>query len=275
MPSSSARCSQLPRASDKVPFFVALRKLRDHVCGRLPRPLDESEVVFPDLDLKVEPRRDRRPPPVTTAATEPVDRKRHYPEDEDRSSGIPSSRSCDVSVTSSLWHTSPASLPNWSSYPSFNPSLPECAYGSRKFRDGPPPYSSCVPNACMPFGWNSDSARWSADYPSHIRHPPSLDRPFIPDSGSSLIPRPGGYGTLPPYPYASSSSGLRSGASLLPECAPMMNSSCSPAVLDMLTPCNPLLRPYPQWLRTWPAKHVRYVFSCDNTSSSNECSKCL
>ena len=60
MPSSSARCSQLPRASDKVPFFVALRKLRDHLRGHLPH-LDESEVVFPDLDLKVEPRKDRRP----------------------------------------------------------------------------------------------------------------------------------------------------------------------------------------------------------------------
>lgn len=60
MPSSSARCSQLPRASDKVPFFIALRKLRDHLHGCLPH-LDESEVVFPDLDLKVEPRKDRRP----------------------------------------------------------------------------------------------------------------------------------------------------------------------------------------------------------------------
>jgi len=245
MPSSSARCSQLPRASDKVPFFVALRKLRDHVCGRLPRPLDESEVVFPDLDLKVEPRRDRRPPPVTQSAAEPVDRKRHYRDNDDGPTSIPLTRGCDVSVTSSPWHSTPASLPNWSSYPSFNPSLPECAYGSRKFRDGPPPYSSCMPNACVPFGWNGDSSRWSADYPSHIRHPPSLDRPFIPDAASSLLPRPG-YGALPPYPYATSSGGLRSGPSLLPECGPMMNSGCSPAVLDMLTPCNPLLRPYPQ-----------------------------
>jgi len=256
MPSSSARCSQLPRASDKVPFFVALRKLRDHVCGRLPRPLDESEVVFPDLDLKVEPRRDRRPPPVTTSgAGEPVDRKRHYPDDDDRLSGAASTQGCDAAsavVSSPLWHSPDAGLPNWSSYPSFNPQ--ECAYGSRKFRNGPPPYSSCMPSACMPFGWCNDTAssRWSAvaaaSYPpSHIpRHPPSLDRSFIPDAGSGLISRPG-YGALPPYPYASSSSsGLRSGPGLLPECAPMMNSSCSPAVLDMLTPCNPLLRPYPQ-----------------------------
>ena len=58
MPSSSARCSQLPRAVDKVPFYVALRKLRDFRRGELPH-LDESEVTFPDLELKVEPRKDR------------------------------------------------------------------------------------------------------------------------------------------------------------------------------------------------------------------------
>jgi hypothetical protein len=58
MPSSSARCSQLPRAVDKVPFYVALRKLRDYKRGDLPH-LDESEVTFPDLELKVEPRKDR------------------------------------------------------------------------------------------------------------------------------------------------------------------------------------------------------------------------
>lgn len=58
MPSSSARCSQLPRAVDKVPFYVALRKLRDYRRGELPH-LDESEVTFPDLELKVEPRKDR------------------------------------------------------------------------------------------------------------------------------------------------------------------------------------------------------------------------
>lgn len=55
MPSSSARCSQLPRAVDKVPFYVALRKLRDHLCGHLP-DLDQSEVTFPDLELKIEPK---------------------------------------------------------------------------------------------------------------------------------------------------------------------------------------------------------------------------
>lgn len=53
MPSSSARCAQLPRAVDKVPFYVALKKLRDHLCGLLPH-LDFTEVSFPDLKLKVE-----------------------------------------------------------------------------------------------------------------------------------------------------------------------------------------------------------------------------
>jgi len=58
MPSSSARCSQLPRAIDKAPFYVALKKLRDHLSGLLPQ-LEESEVIFPDLELKVEPKRER------------------------------------------------------------------------------------------------------------------------------------------------------------------------------------------------------------------------
>lgn len=51
MPSSSARCSQLPRAVDKVPFYEALRKFRDHLNGKLP-DLKESEITFPDLELK-------------------------------------------------------------------------------------------------------------------------------------------------------------------------------------------------------------------------------
>ncbi|KAK3102897.1 hypothetical protein FSP39_014779 [Pinctada imbricata] len=52
MPSSSARCSQLPRAVDKVPFYAALKKLRDHLKGDL-ETLDDAEVCFPDLELKV------------------------------------------------------------------------------------------------------------------------------------------------------------------------------------------------------------------------------
>lgn len=58
MPSSSARFTQLPRAIDKVPFYIALKKLRDHLCGLLPH-LDDSEVTFPYLELKVEPKKER------------------------------------------------------------------------------------------------------------------------------------------------------------------------------------------------------------------------
>ena len=50
MPSSSARCAQLPRAVDKVPFYAALRKLRDNLNGRYP-DLKEEEIVFHDLKL--------------------------------------------------------------------------------------------------------------------------------------------------------------------------------------------------------------------------------
>ncbi|KAK3601747.1 hypothetical protein CHS0354_016110 [Potamilus streckersoni] len=51
MPSSSARCSQLPRAVDKVPFYQALKKLKDYITGVIDT-LDDSEVCFPDLELK-------------------------------------------------------------------------------------------------------------------------------------------------------------------------------------------------------------------------------
>ncbi|KAJ8707557.1 hypothetical protein PYW08_010809 [Mythimna loreyi] len=47
MPSSSARCAQLPRAADKVPFYAALKKFRDYLNG-LVAHVDESELVFPD-----------------------------------------------------------------------------------------------------------------------------------------------------------------------------------------------------------------------------------
>lgn len=47
MPSSSARCAQLPRAADKVPFYAALKKFRDYLNGLISE-LDESEVVFHD-----------------------------------------------------------------------------------------------------------------------------------------------------------------------------------------------------------------------------------
>ncbi|XP_068228948.1 uncharacterized protein [Palaemon carinicauda] len=45
MPSSSARCAQLPRAVDKVPFYAALRKFLDFLLGKT-QDLDEGEVVF-------------------------------------------------------------------------------------------------------------------------------------------------------------------------------------------------------------------------------------
>lgn len=47
MPSSSARCAQLPRAADKVPFYAALKKFRDYLNGLVP-DYDESEYVFND-----------------------------------------------------------------------------------------------------------------------------------------------------------------------------------------------------------------------------------
>ncbi|XP_063897909.1 LOW QUALITY PROTEIN: uncharacterized protein LOC110382226 [Helicoverpa armigera] len=47
MPSSSARCAQLPRAADKVPFYAALKKFRDYLNGLVPH-VDEHELVFPD-----------------------------------------------------------------------------------------------------------------------------------------------------------------------------------------------------------------------------------
>ncbi|KAG8235598.1 hypothetical protein J437_LFUL014854 [Ladona fulva] len=51
MPSSSARCAQLPRAADKVPFYAALKKFRDYLNGMI-ADLDETEVVFNDANLK-------------------------------------------------------------------------------------------------------------------------------------------------------------------------------------------------------------------------------
>jgi hypothetical protein len=45
MPSSSARCAQLPRAADKVPFYTALKKFRDYLNGLISE-IEESEVVF-------------------------------------------------------------------------------------------------------------------------------------------------------------------------------------------------------------------------------------
>lgn len=51
MPSSSARCAQLPRAADKVPYYAALKKFRDYLNGTISH-LDESDIVFADAKLK-------------------------------------------------------------------------------------------------------------------------------------------------------------------------------------------------------------------------------
>ena len=51
MPSSSARCAQLPRAMDKVPFYSALKKFRDYLNGLIPE-IDENEVIFNDPKIR-------------------------------------------------------------------------------------------------------------------------------------------------------------------------------------------------------------------------------
>lgn len=51
MPSSSARCAQLPRAADKVPFYAALKKFRDFLNGLIPQ-MDESECVFTEQRIR-------------------------------------------------------------------------------------------------------------------------------------------------------------------------------------------------------------------------------
>ena len=51
MPNSSARCAQLPRAADKVPFYSALKKFNDYLKGAIPA-IEESDVVFKDVKLQ-------------------------------------------------------------------------------------------------------------------------------------------------------------------------------------------------------------------------------
>lgn len=51
MPSSSARCAQLPRAADKVPFYAALKKFRDFLNGLIPH-MEESECVFTEQRIR-------------------------------------------------------------------------------------------------------------------------------------------------------------------------------------------------------------------------------
>lgn len=57
MPSSSARCAQLPRASDKAPFFEALKRCRDYLKGELVCVDEKKDFVFSNLKLKGFPRK--------------------------------------------------------------------------------------------------------------------------------------------------------------------------------------------------------------------------
>ena len=54
LPSSSARCSQLPKVVDKVPFYAALKKLRDHLNGQLSYVLSDFDIMFPDFKVALE-----------------------------------------------------------------------------------------------------------------------------------------------------------------------------------------------------------------------------
>jgi len=157
MPSSSARCSQLPRAVDKVPFYVALRKLRDYRRGELPH-LDESEVTFPDLELKVEPRKDRldrqlkqqQDAAAVAAAQSKLDKKRRLDGDVDFETMFPGVCS--------------------SSYPSFP--------ASRS-------YNGFMPSAGSSTGWNPSA--WPPTAPS-MPPPISFQHPSA-AAGSSLVQR--------------------------------------------------------------------------------------
>ena len=71
MPSSSPRCAQLPRVSDKIPFFEGLKKFRDYLNGEV-TDLDEAEVVFSTVTLSKKPKLELQ------VKTEPVDIKEEY-----------------------------------------------------------------------------------------------------------------------------------------------------------------------------------------------------
>ena len=57
MPSSSARCAQLSRAIDKVPFYKALKKLCNVLNGTETGSVSDKEFVFSDLKLQGFPRK--------------------------------------------------------------------------------------------------------------------------------------------------------------------------------------------------------------------------
>ncbi|XP_077565420.1 G/T mismatch-specific thymine DNA glycosylase isoform X1 [Stigmatopora nigra] len=50
MPSSSPRCAQFPRATDKVHFYIKLKELRDHMKGAVPK----REVLETDYSFNLE-----------------------------------------------------------------------------------------------------------------------------------------------------------------------------------------------------------------------------
>ena len=91
MPSSSARCAQLPRAIDKVPFYSALRKYRDYLKGTISE-LNEDEVVFTNVKLtnfkpqiKLEPEAEAAPESKCVSAK--VAKHKHKKVGSDRTKG--------------------------------------------------------------------------------------------------------------------------------------------------------------------------------------------
>lgn len=69
MPSSSARCAQLPRAADKVPFYAALKKFRDYLNG-IVTSIDESEMVFSEPRVKSCYEAEPKPDPFSSDITD-------------------------------------------------------------------------------------------------------------------------------------------------------------------------------------------------------------
>jgi len=193
MPSSSARCSQLPRAVDKVPFYVALRKLRDYRRGELPH-LDESEVTFPDLELKVEPRKDRldrqlkqqqqEAAAVAAAAHAKLDKKRRLDADVDFETMFPGVCSSYPSFQASRSHN--GLMPSAGSSAGWNPS----AWPPTM----PPP---------PPLSFQHPSAAAGSSLVQRLTQVPTMDSMFgamplllKPEDGAAGM---GQYGQLDPY----------------------------------------------------------------------------
>lgn len=209
MPSSSARCSQLPRASDKVPFFVALRKLRDHICGRLGRHLDESEVVFPDLDLKVEPRRNRQQPPassssgappsVTSTTSDQQERKRQHSEDGPTPPGSQPAVKLPSDISQMPWQPPTLEPPSW--YPHGYPTgMPDFDYVVSR-----PSAATAAAAASIQSGYRSNfpaSSFGRTDFGS--RMPLTDYMPGASSQASALHDRFGlsDNGIIPKFPYS-------------------------------------------------------------------------